>query len=74
MVSRKQLADRAVVTWENVPVFGSGNSNTFQIEMFFDGRIRLSWLGIGADNCIVGLSDGLGVPDEFEEIDFSGLN
>jgi len=74
MVSRKQLADRVVVTWENVPEFGGSNSNTFQVEMFFDGRIRLSWLGIGTDNCIVGLSDGLGVPDEFEEIDFSGLN
>jgi hypothetical protein len=74
MVSRKQLADRVVVTWENVPEFGSSDSNTFQVEMFFDGRIRLSWLGIGTDNCIVGLSDGLGVPAEFEEIDFSGLN
>ncbi len=74
LISRKQLADRAVVTWEDVPEFGSSNSNTFQIEMYFDGRIQISWLGIGADNCIVGLSDGLGVPEGFEEIDFSEMD
>ncbi|MBN1806122.1 MAG: hypothetical protein JW837_12810 [Sedimentisphaerales bacterium] len=74
LVSRKQLADRVVVTWEDVPEYGGGSFNTFQIEMFFDGRIQLSWLGIGVENCIVGLSDGLGVPDEFEETDFSELN
>jgi hypothetical protein len=72
-VSWKQLVDRVVVTWENVPEYGSNNSNTFQIEMYFDGRITLSWLGIGAENGIVGLSDGLGVPEDFEETDFSEI-
>ncbi|MBA7684737.1 hypothetical protein ES703_93145 [subsurface metagenome] len=72
-VNWKQLADRVVVTWENVPEYGSNNSNTFQIEMYFDGRIQLSWLGIGAENGIVGLSDGLGVPEDFEETDFSEM-
>jgi hypothetical protein len=74
LVSRKQLADRVVVTWENVPEFSGSSSNTFQVEMYFDGRIQLSWLEIGIENCIVGLSDGLGVPEEFEEVDFSELN
>jgi len=73
MVNWKQLADRAVVTWENVPEYGSSNSNTFQIEMYFDGRIQLSWLAIEAENGIVGLSDGLGVPEEFQETDFSEM-
>jgi hypothetical protein len=73
LVSWKQLADRMVVTWEKVLEYGSNNSNTFQIEMFFDGRIQLSWLGIGAENGIVGLSDGLGVPEDFEETDFSEI-
>ncbi|MHC4535025.1 MAG: hypothetical protein ACYS6K_13840 [Planctomycetota bacterium] len=71
LVSWKELADRAVVTWENVPEYGSGNSNTFQIEMFYDGRIQLSWLTIEAVNGIVGLSEGLGVPGDFEETDIS---
>ena len=75
LVSRKQLGDRAVVTWENVPEYsGSDNSNTFQVEMFFDGRIQISWLTIETENGIVGLSDGLGVPEDFEETDFSELN
>jgi hypothetical protein len=72
-VSAKQLADRVAVTWENVPEYGSSGSNTFQVEMFLDGRIQISWLGIEVDNGIVGLSDGLGVPEDFEELDFSEL-
>jgi hypothetical protein len=74
LVSRKQLADRVAVTWEDVPEFSGNGSNTFQVEMFFDGKIQISWLDIGVENCIVGLSDGLGVPDEFEETDFSELH
>ncbi|MCP4610885.1 MAG: carboxypeptidase regulatory-like domain-containing protein [Planctomycetes bacterium] len=72
-ISAKQLADRVAVTWENVPEYGSGKSNTFQVEMFLDGRIQISWLTIEADNGLVGLSDGLGVPEDFEEVDFSEL-
>ncbi|MFZ2145970.1 MAG: dockerin type I repeat-containing protein [Sedimentisphaerales bacterium] len=73
LVSWKQLADRVVVTWVKVPEYGESNSNTFQVEMYFDGRIRLSWLGIASENGIVGLSDGLGVPEDFEETDFSEI-
>ncbi len=72
-VSWKQLDDSAVVTWENVPEYGTNNSNTFQIALYYDGSIRISWLGIDATQCIVGLSEGLGVPTDFEETDFSEL-
>jgi len=41
--------------------------------MYFDGKIQLSWLEIGAENAIVGLSDGLGLPEYFEETDFSEM-
>ena len=70
-VNWKQLGDRVVVTWNKVPEYGESSSNTFQIEMYFDGRIQLSWLAIATEDAIVGLSDGLGVPKEFEEADFS---
>jgi hypothetical protein len=73
-VSWKQLDDRAAVTWQNVPEYGTNNSNTFQIELFFDGRIRLSWLEMDAESGIVGLSNGEGVPPDFEETDFSELS
>lgn len=72
-VSWKQLADRVAVTWENVTVHNAENSNTFQIELFYDGSIRLSWLGVDAQLGIVGLSDGQGIPQDFQETDFSDL-
>jgi hypothetical protein len=39
--------------------------------MFFDGVIRLSWLGIDSSDNIVGLSAGNGTPADFEESDLS---
>jgi hypothetical protein len=72
-VSWKQLTDRVAVTWENVQQYGAVNSNTFQIVMYFDGRIQISWLAVAAQKGIVGLSDGLGIPEDFEETDFSEL-
>jgi hypothetical protein len=71
VVSWKQLEDRAVVTWENISEFTPVSSNTFQVEMYFDGKIRLAWLDIATTNGIVGLSKGGGVPENFQETDFS---
>ena len=73
IISKKQLSDRIAITWENVPEYASGNSNTFQIELYFDGKIKLSWLGIDSKDGIVGLSKGGGLPDDFEDTDFSDL-
>lgn len=73
MVRWKQTSDRIAVTWENVPEYVSNGPNTFQVEMFFDGRIQLSWLEISTKYCIVGLSPGTGLPENFEETDFSEL-
>ena len=70
-ITGKQLANRVAITWQEVPQFSNTATNTFQIEMFWDGRIRLSWLDIGAEESIVGLSNGLGLPPDFEETDFS---
>jgi hypothetical protein len=70
-VSYKQLEDRVVVTWQNVPQRGTGNRNTFQVEMYFDGTISLAWLDIDAEACLVGISDGRGLPIDVYETDFS---
>jgi hypothetical protein len=70
-ITGKQMFNRVAITWQEVPEFSNTAPNTFQIEMFFDGRIRLSWLRINADENIVGLSNGLGLPPDFEETDFS---
>lgn len=70
-VSWRELDDRAAFTWQNVPEFDAGNSNSFQIELFHDGRIRLTWLNIDATFGLAGLSRGLGVPAGFDESDLS---
>ncbi|UCC30407.1 MAG: S8 family serine peptidase [Phycisphaerales bacterium] len=72
-VSWKQLADRAVVTWENVPEYGTSNSNTFQVEMRFSGTIVISCLDIAATDGLAGLSDAGGVPVDFYESDLSAM-
>ncbi len=72
-VTRKQMYDRVAITWQAVPEYSYAATNTFQIEMFFDGRIRLSWLEINADECIVGLSNGRGLPEGFVQTDFTGV-
>jgi uncharacterized repeat protein (TIGR01451 family) len=70
-VSWQQLADRVAITYENVPEYGTANTNSFQIEMFYDGRIRLTYLHIDSLQALLGLSAGTGVPSDFFNSDFS---
>jgi hypothetical protein len=76
-VTWEQFDDRAVVTFENVPEYNTGNSNTFQIEMFFSSsvehpaEIHITWLGVDSQDSIVGLSQGFGLPPDFTETDLS---
>ena len=70
-ISWKQLADRVAVTWQNVPQYGTSDSNNFQIEMFFDGRIRITCLAIASTDGLIGLSQGSGAPANFIKSDFS---
>jgi hypothetical protein len=72
-VSWKQLADRAVVTWQNVPEYGTSNSNTFQIEMYFNGDIHINYLSIAASDGLAGLSAGGGVDPDFYPSDLSAM-
>jgi hypothetical protein len=63
--------DRVAVTYQNVVKAGTSDANSFQIEMFYDGRIRLTWLDVATTYGVVGLSKGLGVPTNFHSSDFS---
>lgn len=67
----QQLADRAVVTWVNVPEFGTTSANSFQIEMYFNGVIKITHLDIAAQDGLVGLSKGNGTPPDLVESDMS---
>ncbi|MEO8429817.1 MAG: M36 family metallopeptidase, partial [Verrucomicrobiota bacterium] len=70
LVSWTQLPDLVAVTFENVPNFFEASQNSFQLEMFFDGRTRLTYLEIGSTGGLHGLSNGKGSPDGFVETDF----
>lgn len=70
-ISWKQLSDRIAVTFENVPEYSLSNSNSFQVELFFDGTIRITWLDIDCLDGLVGLSEGMGLPADFVESDLS---
>ncbi len=70
-ITYKELSDRVVVTWFDVPEDAQNNDNTFQIEMYYDGRIQLAWLDVAALDGLVGLSKGLGVPIDYLPSDLS---
>lgn len=71
-VSYREESDRVAVTYQNVPEYGTSNLNNFQIELFYDGRIRVTYLGMAATDAIVGVSAGSGTPLGFVETDLSG--
>jgi hypothetical protein len=68
-----ELADRVVVTYVDVPEYSNTGANTFQIEIYFDGRVVLSYLGITASDGLAGLSAGNGIDPDFLMSDLSGL-
>ena len=70
-ISWRQLDDRVAITWSDVAEYSTTNSNDFQIELFFDGTIRLSWLQIDVQDAIVGLSAGNGLDPDFLASDLS---
>jgi len=65
-VSVKQTGDRLAVTFENVPSLGNATAiNNFQMELFFNGTVRLTYLDLDASGAIIGLSSGSGLPSDF---------
>jgi len=74
-VSTRQLADRLVITWLNVPAKNPppSSGNTFQLELFTGGAIRMTWLNVSATNAVVGLSPGGGTPAGFVPDTFTQL-
>jgi hypothetical protein len=70
-VSWRRLSDRMAVTWNGVYEYGTSNPNSFQVELFYDGRIRVTYLAMSSTDGIAGLSAGLGLPAPFLESDLS---
>ncbi|MBN1123467.1 MAG: PD40 domain-containing protein [Sedimentisphaerales bacterium] len=75
-ISYQQLADRFVVTYENLPLrINKELLNSFQVSIsLLDGSIEITWLNCDAkDEIIVGLSRGYGISTAFQEGNLSGL-
>ncbi len=66
----KEFPDRVTITFDHVPDYYD-DVHTFQIELFYSGAIRLTWLQLSDPYGIIGLSAGGGVPEEFTESDLS---
>jgi len=72
-ISWQQFDDRMVVTWLDVPEYNGTSGNTFQVELHFDGRIRISYLAIAPTDGIAGLSQGTGLSPDFVETDLTAM-
>lgn len=51
---------KIVVTWLDVPEFGTRNRNTFQAVLYPNGRITFTFGGLDAQGAVVGVSPGTG--------------
>lgn len=67
----KTLDDRVVITFDNVAVKPGAyeyilnpDRVTAQLELFYSGQIRITYLSVALPSGIIGLSDGRGVPEE----------
>ena len=70
-VTSLELSDRIAITYRDVSQFGTANSNNFQIELFFDGRIDITYLNVDSTIGLVGLSQGFGVASDYGPMDLS---
>ena len=62
------------VTYQDVPEYGASTTNSFQIELFYDGRIRVTYLELAAQYGLAGLSAGQGIPALFAASDLSAYS
>ncbi|MBL7644841.1 MAG: trypsin-like peptidase domain-containing protein [Candidatus Hydrogenedentes bacterium] len=69
LISVAELDDRVAISYFNVLDY-YGDLQSFQIEIFDDGAIRLTWVMLTYPYGIVGLSDGSGMDPEFEPSTF----
>jgi hypothetical protein len=68
------LADRLIVTWNRVIPFGSAFEVTFQVVLFKDGRLQMSYPsvpGTPGPGYLVGIAPDLSNPSLVTTVDFS---
>jgi hypothetical protein len=73
-VFASSLADRLVVTWNAVPLFGSSTTATFQVVLFSSGVIQMSYQAVTTTpggGYLTGLSPGASDPFLVTTVDLS---
>ncbi|MBI4517448.1 MAG: S8 family serine peptidase [Deltaproteobacteria bacterium] len=73
-VSWKQLSDRVAVTFQSIHEYNAASTNSIQIEMFFNGKIRITYVALAARDGLAGLSRGRGTPGDFIESDLTAAS
>src|SRR5437867_12091087 len=62
----KQAPRRFVITWRRVPLYGQAGSNTFQVQLFPDGRLAFLYRGMTDAPELIGLSPGGGLAEPLQ--------
>ena len=55
-------ASHAVFSWVNVPEYGPGAQQTFQVRLYVDGSIQFSYSGVSPSSAVVGIASGSAAP------------
>src|SRR5664280_906400 len=55
-------ASHVVFSWVNVPEYGPGAPQTFQVRLYVDGSIQFSYSGVNPVSAVVGIAPGSGQP------------
>ncbi len=61
-IYRTSLPDRLVLTYDGVQEFDAPRVNNFQVELFYSGTIRITFLKMETKRALVGVSKGGGLP------------
>lgn len=71
-VSARIASDRVVITWTNVPEFGTTNANTFQVTLQSSGIITFAYSQVQTDfgEMVIGVAEGNN-EGPFNEIDLT---
>lgn len=55
-------ASHVVFSWVNVPEYGPGAPQTFQVRLYVDGSIQFSYSGVSPTSAVVGIAPGSAAP------------
>lgn len=72
-VTVDEFADHVTITYDSVPGYLAGDDNDFQIQLFSDGTIVISYLTMQQTEGLIGVSAGDNLGTAPPETDFSSL-